>query len=310
MRPCYKTSGMIIYLKHNEIDRGRWDECVGNSSRVIPYGFSWYLDIMAPGWEALVDDDYDAVFPVPVSRKFGISYIATPNFLQRLGVFSPGKVQSEKINEFLEYLPGSFKLIDLRVGQFADCEGFDVTEKPNFELDLSDNYDKKWENFSCRCRKNIEKSGKEKPEITDDIKPEELISLFRNNRGQEIKGIKDRDYQRLNDLMDFCIKNKKGRIAGVRSLNKRLIFGRFFLTSKGSITMLFTVNTHESREKRVGYYVLNEIIREFSSSDTILDFEGSSIPSIAAFMKSFGCMNVPYYRICKNRLPWPVRMFK
>jgi hypothetical protein len=185
-----------------------------------------------------------------------------------------------------------------------------VTEKANFELDLSGTYDKTWENFSCRCKKNIEKSEREKPGIADDIKPEELISLFRNNRGQELKGIKDRDYQRLNELMDFCIKNKMGRIAGVRTINKRLILGRFFLTSKGSITMLFTANSRESRDKRIGYFVLNEIIREFCSSKTILDFEGSSIPSIAAFMKSFGCTNVPYYRIYKNRLPWPIRMFK
>jgi hypothetical protein len=301
---------MIIYLKHNEIDRDLWDDCIGNSPRVVPYGFSWYLDIMAPGWEALVDDDYDAVFPMPAFRKFGISYIATPAFLQRLGAFSPDKVQSEKINEFLEFIPCSFKLIDLRVGQFADCEGFEVTEKANYELDLSGTYDKTWENFSCRCKRDIEKSRLEHPEITDNIEPAELIRLFRNNKGLEIKDIKERDYRRLGGLMDFCIKNKKGWIRGVRSFSKRLIFGVFFLTTNVSIIPLFIVNTRESRDKKIGYYVMNEIIREYSSSRTILDFEGSSIPAVATFFKSFGSINVPYYRIYRNRLPWPVRMFK
>jgi hypothetical protein len=301
---------MIIYREHNEIDRVRWDECVGNSPRVKPYGFSWYLDIMAPGWAALIDDDYDAVFPITGFKRFGISYIATPVFLQRLGVFSPGKSESDKINEFLEYIPDFYKLIDLCVWQYVDCKGFTVTEKTNFELDLSCSYDLLWQNFSSRCKKDIEKSCRQRPEMTNDITPGELIRLFRNNSGSEIKGIKERDYQRLNTLMDFCINRKKGRITGVRSLNKKLIFARFFLISEGSITMLFASGTRESREKRTNYYVINEIIREFCSAKTILDFEGSSIPSIASFMRSFGCTNVPFYRIYRNRLPWPIRMLK
>jgi hypothetical protein len=63
---------MINYLRHNEIDHEQWDDCIKDSPRVKPYGFSWYLDIMAPGWEALTDDEYDAVFPLPGFRKYGI----------------------------------------------------------------------------------------------------------------------------------------------------------------------------------------------------------------------------------------------
>ncbi len=75
-------------------------------------------------------------------------------------------------------------------------------------------------------------------------------------------------------------------------------------------TMLFVVNTPESRERRLGYYVVNELIKESASTRTILDFAGSSIPSIASFMESFGSINVPFYRIYRNRLMWPIRMFK
>jgi hypothetical protein len=54
---------MIVYHKNHEIDREQWDKCIRNSPGTKPYAWSWYLDIMAPGWEALVDDDYDSVFP-------------------------------------------------------------------------------------------------------------------------------------------------------------------------------------------------------------------------------------------------------
>lgn len=301
---------MINYLRHHEIDQEIWDNCIMDSPRVKPYALSWYLDIMAPGWEALVDDDYDSVFPLPAFRKYRIQYIATPPFTQQLGAFSPDKSVHISINEFLDYMPAFYWLIDLCIGQMIDNDKYKVTLKANYELDLSKPYEKLRDNFSAHCKRNVEKSGKKKPAIAEDITPGELIELFIANKGKEIKGIKPDGYNRLNNLMSFCQRNNKGRIVGVRSLKGKLLFGIFVIEIKGSKTMLFVVNTPQSREKRYGYYVVNELIKESASTKTILDFAGSSIPSIASFMESFGSKNVPFYRIYRNRLPWPIRMFK
>jgi hypothetical protein len=65
---------------------------------------------MSPGWEALIDDDYDSVFPVPARERFGIKYIATPIFLQQLGAFSPDKAAENVINEYLDYMPEFYRL--------------------------------------------------------------------------------------------------------------------------------------------------------------------------------------------------------
>jgi len=301
---------MIVYHKNHEIDREQWDNCVRNSPGVKPYGYSWYLDIMAPGWQALVDDDYDSVFPLPGFEKFGIKYVATPIFLQQLGAYSPDKPARKVIVEFLDYLPDFYRLIDLSVGQKVLFDGYKLTEKVNFELDLSKPYENLQENFSTHCKRNIESSARKKPELVTNIKPDELIDLFILNRGKDVKGIKSRDYHRLRNLMDFCLKNKKGRILGVRGAWKRLIFGIFIVETPGSKIMLFVLNTPQSREKRIGYYVVNELIKEGASTRTILDFAGSSIPGIASFMESFGSVNVPYFRIYRNRLLWPVRMLR
>lgn len=301
---------MIIYLKHNEIDREQWDNCIKDSPRKKPYGYSWYLDIMAPGWEAMIDDDYDSVFPIPCFKKYGIQYIATPIFLQQLGAYSPDKSLLKAINEFLDFMPEFFKLIDLCVSHNIDNDRYKVTLKANYELDMSKPYDKLWDKFSNHCRRNIEKSGKKKPEIVNDVTPGELIDLFTLNKGKEIRGIKPGNYQKLNELMNFCLRNNKGRILGVRGSRKKLIYGVFIIEVKGSKTMLFIVNTPESREKRSGYYVVNELIKESAGSKIILDFAGSSIPSVASFMESFGSVNIPFYRIYRNRLPWPVSMLK
>ncbi|MGC1391678.1 MAG: hypothetical protein WA816_11625, partial [Bacteroidales bacterium] len=181
---------MIVFLKNNEIDREQWDNCIRNTPCAKPYAYSWYLDIMSPGWQALVDDDYDSVFPVPGFSRFGIQYISTPVFLQQLGVFSPDKPVSTAIVEFLDYMPDFFKFIDLCIGQKIDMEGYKIYEKVNFELDLSKPYETIVSYFSDHCRRNIEASARKCPELIYDITPDEIIDLFVQNKGKAINGIK------------------------------------------------------------------------------------------------------------------------
>ena len=52
---------MISFLKHGDIDRKKWDHCVMNSRQGLVYSLSWYLDLVAPGWTGLVEDDYKSV---------------------------------------------------------------------------------------------------------------------------------------------------------------------------------------------------------------------------------------------------------
>jgi hypothetical protein len=301
---------MIVYLKNSEIDREQWNNCIYASKSSKPYAYSWYLDIMAPGWEALIDDDYDSVFPLPGFSRFGIQYITTPIFLQQLGAFSPDKPVSGVIHEFIDYMPKFYKFVDLCVGQNVYYKGYKTIERSNYELDLSFPYERLWDGFTSECRRNIQIGVKKKNELTTDVSPEELIDLFIWNKGVTFKGIKARDYEHLKSLMNYCIRNHKGKIIGVRATRKKLIFGIFLIEIKSSKTILFTANSAESREKRTGYFVVNEIIKNNALTKNLLDFAGSSIPSVASFIESFGCKNNPYYRIYRNSLPWPIRLLK
>jgi hypothetical protein len=301
---------MIVYHKNNEIDREQWDNCIRNTPGAKPYAYSWYLDIMAPGWQALVDDDYDSVFPVPGFSRFGIQYISTPFFLQQLGAFSPDNHTSKAVTEFLNYMPDFYKFVDLCIGQKIIISGYKISEKTNFELDLSKSYEAISGNFTEHCRRNIHSSSRNCPDLVSGITPDEIINLFIENKEKEIKGIKTSDYQRLKSLINFCQINKKGRIIGVRGARKKLIFAIFLIEIHGRKTILLAASTPQSREKRISYYVVNELIKDNSSTKAILDFAGSSIPAVASFYESFGGVRIPFYRLYRNRLFWPVRMFK
>jgi hypothetical protein len=301
---------MIVYLKHDEIDMDQWDACIAASPGSKPYGYSWYLDIMSPGWEALIDDDYDSVFPVPSRERFGIKYIATPLFLQQLGAFSPDKTAENAIDEFLDYMPEFYKLIDLCSGQKTQHDGFTCTERANFEIDLSYPYETISKNFDHACKRNVEKSQRQKISMVDDISTADLIDLFVREKEMVAGRIKQRDFERLKNLMEHCIGTGKGRIMGVRDKRGKIIFGQFLIDIRGNLNLLFGVNTPESREKRLNYFFVNEMITEYAGRKAILDFAGSSIPSVATFMRSFGSVNRPYYRIYRNSLPLPMRWLK
>ena len=63
---------MIKFVQHKNVDTDKWDECIKKSVNSLPYAFSWYLDIVVEHWDALVLNDYEAVFPLPSKQKISI----------------------------------------------------------------------------------------------------------------------------------------------------------------------------------------------------------------------------------------------
>lgn len=301
---------MITYLKNEEIDRERWNNCLAEIHEVKPYPWSWYLDIMAPGWDALVDDDYDALFPLPRFRKYGFNYLATPVFLQQLGAFSPDIETVKKAEEFVSFLPDFFRLVDLNIAQKIETDEYKVTPRSNYELKLEVSYESLWFRYMTDCRRNINIAHRYPQEIVDNVKPHEIISLFRNNIGKRAGVIRDASYRHLHSLMDHCTGTAKGRILGVRSPKGKLLWGIFMIDIADRITLLFTAGSRKSRELRTAYHVIDHIIKLNSGTGKTVDFAGSSVPSIAIFMKSFGGTRTTYYRLFRNNLPWPARLFK
>lgn len=301
---------MISYLGNDEIDRVRWDASLREIPSVRPYAMSWYLDIMSPGWEALVDDDYLAVFPLPRRRKYGLSYVATPVFLQQLGLFSADGDRKRMAEEFISFMPEFCRLVDLCIGQEAHVPGYSLTPRYNYEMKLDAPYEKAWVSYMTDCRRNINIARRYPQEITEDAKPEELIHLFRKYTAGRAGVIRNSSYERLQNLMEHCTGSGNGRILGVRSPKGKLLWGMFLIEAEGRTTMLFTAGSRKSRELRTSYLVIDHLIRNYSGTGQILDFAGSSVPSIALFMRSFGGERTTYWRLYRNTLPWPVRLLK
>lgn len=99
-------------------------------------------------------------------------------------------------------------------------------------------------------------------------------------------------------------------MSGVTDSKGNLLAAGFFLSSHHRIVNLMPSSSQEGREVCAMHYLLDVLIRSSSGRKVILDFEGSSIPSIARFYQSFGAIDVPFYQVKRNKLPFPLRLIK
>jgi hypothetical protein len=83
-----------------------------------------------------------------------------------------------------------------------------------------------------------------------------------------------------------------------------------FLRDKDRIYLLQATTSPAGRDIGANHFLLDHVIREFAGQSMTLDFEGSDLPGVAHFYKSFGAQDQPYFFYRYNRLPWPWRLFK
>ena len=187
---------MVRYIRHNQIDKQRWDDCIARSVNRRVYAFSWYLDQVCPGWDAVINDDYLAVFPLTMNRKWGITYLYQPYFTQQLGVFSEGEITSELMEAFFLAIPEkvSFAEIQLNAMNNFQVNGWELKTRLNHELPLNFPYSDLYRNYSQNTRRNLKKAGEAGVSLGEPPSTESLIDLFKNNFGEREGKLKQQHY--------------------------------------------------------------------------------------------------------------------
>ncbi len=303
----------ILYLKNNQIDRNKWDETITTSPQGRVYGYSWYLDCMSPGWDALVTDDYSAVFPLPWTETIpGIKRVFQPRVCQQLGLFlKEGEVSEGQLHGFMKKIPAHFRSVDLQLNECnpePTLTGWKVFQKTNMSLRLSDDYKTIESRFSDNHKRNIKKSKGADIMALDQITPEEFTEHFLDTFKGKIRDYSQMQKNGLIALMKIAIHKEAGffRVLGSRSGN--ILSAAFLLKSHNRIYYVLPFSTKQGRETGAMYKLIDVIIWENSGKPVIFDFEGSSIEGIARFNLGFGAETQHYYQISKENLPWWVKL--
>lgn len=292
---------MLRYLSSLEIDKTKWDHCIQTSPQGLVYAFSWYLDHVSVQWGALVYGDYEAVFPLPWKQKYFLKYIYQPFFTQQLGWFSVGNTPS--LEETLKAIPSRFLHLNLNLqGANNELSGFkNINPRKNYLLPLGSSYETLYANYSANHKKNIKKSLAENLHLQT-ATPTDAIQLYREIYGPMNPKIQSHDYEKLEKLLIFALKEKKALCLSVVSTEGEVCAIGCFLLSHNRISYVLGAPTPLGRGKNAVYFLLDSIIQQYSHSNYTLDFEGSEIPGVEYFYKNFGAITETYYHIEGKRL--------
>lgn len=300
----------IQYLKHGEINKEKWDKCVENASNGLVYAYSVYLDAMCKNWDALIAGDYEQVMPLTWNRKYGIYYLYQPPFCAQLGVFG-NNISKEIVQSFLQAVPKKFKYWDFYLNQsnlFA-IEEYPMYERNNFVLALNDSYALISQNYAQSHTRNIKRSLKQENYVKKDIPIEDVIGLAKA-QSEKFSNISDADYNHFSTVFKHLQINQKACTYGVFTKRNQLIASCAFIFSHGRAYYILVGNHPDGRTSGASHLMIDHFIKEYSGQNLLLDFEGSSIGSLAFFYKSFGASLEKFGGIKVNRLPAIARLFR
>jgi hypothetical protein len=301
----------IRYVTHNDLDKSKWDSCIESSSNGIVFAYSWYLDAVCDNWDALVLNEYEAVFPITKKSKFGLNYFFNPIFALQLGLFSKSIVNKAIIEQFINAIPKKLKLIDVQLnfGNYIDNQLFEISTKKCQFIDLSSSYEEISKQYSTNLKRNLSKARKQNCEIVLSVETDNVIKLFKENRGETLKEMKDEQYQRLQILLTELKRRKLGKIYECW-LGNELVASACFSITNNRIVYIKGGSTEKGREVGAMHMIMDEVIHLNSSSKMIFDFGGSSIEQVARFNHSFGAKDYEYQRLYRNNLPFIIKLLK
>jgi len=280
---------MIQFLKHNEIDKQKWDDSISSSSSKIVYALSWYLDCVSPNWCALIEDDYKTCMPLPIKPKWGIPLITQPFACQQLGVFFTKRSIMTDLNLWIRAIPRKYPLIRLSMN-IENSKNYLRKQKlrKNYILDLSKSYIEICKEFTKHTKRNITKAQKNMLEIKE-IKIDEAFAFLKKNNSI----FNTHDFKNIFSTIEH--QNKLQIFATIS--NEDYISIAFFIKSFSSYIYLASCTNEIGRNLRANYFLIDLFIKVHCNTNSTLDFEGSSIESIAKFYAGFGAKKYEFMKI-------------
>jgi hypothetical protein len=300
----------ITHLRHDEIDKAKWDHCISNAPNGLIYGYSFYLDEMATNWDALVLNDYETVMPLPWNKKYGIKYLYQPFLAAQLGVF--GKtIDWEIVSAFIKAIPSSFQFIEssLNSKNSPVYPAGISTDRINYLLRL----DKPYEDLRRYYAENIRRNSRKATELgcfaDNGFAVDKVIELAVQQMKEQGQAEKD-NIDRFRKLFHYLQPREMAMTYGIFSAENKLLASAVFFFSHNRAYYILVGNHPDGKSTGASHALIDAFIKEHAGKDIILDFEGSDIPSLAQFYRGFGAMEEKYPAIRINRLPFYLRWMK
>ncbi len=284
----------LKHLKHHQIDFKKWDNAVANSQAPIFYNSSWFLNIVSPKWEALVNENYSMIFPLTIKKRLSFKFIAQPQFTQQLRVLMTENNICEDVALLKLRLP--FAIFNLQTNYKFKSKN-KISKRLNLILPLNDDFNEIEKKYNTNCKRNIKKANSYNLKLKELDDSQFFIDYAEKNAPHEFSS---KDFLVLKKIIDAGLKNKYGEMVKVIDSEENILSVGFFVTQFGRKTFLSGYSSPLGFEKRSMFFLMNEMIKSSVSKEKVFDFEGGAVEGVANFYRGFGAIEEHFY-IIENR---------
>lgn len=270
---------MMRRVKYHEIDFQKYAECLENSEQKNWYAKKEVLDELSGNWEVLVYDDYKAVLPVPLKKKFGINFVIMPLFCQQLGIFSE-KDDAEINDRFLQCLKKYYKVF-LYSFNYHNSFSESLCTKKNYTIPISD--------YILLRRKKYFKGRKSTAKCAQHLiyKEIELNAEHITFIEKHFKGLKkENDIKKFRGYMNFLHQNNSLKLCAAY-LKEKLINVAVLVNENTQLSLLALINDETYKTENGPSFLIDKILDNYIQEKEF-NFMGSNIRGIEIFFKSFG----------------------
>ena len=280
---------MIKRLKYEEVDWQKYQNCLEQSEQYIFFAEKKYLDLLLhQNWEILIDNDYEAVMPIPLAKKWGFTFVVMPLQTQQLGVFSE-KDNSELNESFLAFFQHNYKVFYYAFNAKNEFTTLLKTRK-NYKL-FSEDYENIKKKYSIHRRRNVRITDV----LQDKIKFTEAENLnhseiffIENVIGFPNSSLKKRAFENMkNFLSQNLLKVYELYFEG------ELASQAYLIESEKEYFLVNFINDKNFSKYNLSSIILDQIFRK-NIEKKDFNFHGSNISEIAEFYRRFGATEENY----------------
>lgn len=293
----------IRYLKREEIDKVKWNSCVHYATNGNVFGYMWYLDFVGKDWDALVEGDYESVFPL-VWRDgfFGKKELYQPHLMRELGVYSINVLSQARVRKFIEAIPEEVNKVDITLNEqnfLPDAGPYKKKELTNHQLLLNKPYEELADHFSRDLLLILEKAEDYRLRPVSNLKPEKIADFYLKH-SQDRKG-KEQKFHAMQRVMYNVLHRGWGFATGVANEQDELIAVNFLIYSHNKVLNFMPVASKEGKEKGALAYMINMLFRSHAGRPQIFDFNTKEVDELA---QGFGAQTNPYFQLKMDRRKW------
>lgn len=267
----------------SQIDATKWNQAVELSHGEIYSTYEYLQAVTLGDWRGVIKGDYEKVLPYYQKKKWGlIPYICMPPFSQKYNTDLWSDIEFERL---VEDIKSQNYRIDMRV---TDKKSYSGIAKSNFVVSKKN---RSYEELSSQYSRLLQRNLKSKNvEITSVSREDSIAFLKVNDLFQNLVW-----KNHAASFLSLISKEFVHCIQATESQNNTPLGVLIYAVYRDTAYLLFPYQSAMGKSMNAMSFLIDSLIRD--SFIKTINFEGSSIVSIANFYRQFGAEEETYWEM-------------